>query len=627
MSSCHSVSAEPLVDLLLQGSRRARAAGRRILVSYAEPAPALDPLAVYAAAPAGTVRLFWHHQDRLVDGASGQALAGIGAVHTIEARGGGRFEDVKKAWRDLRLDAIVETSTGEAPPWGAGPLLLGGFSFDPQRPSTGTWRGFPDARFTLSRFTVASAGGRTWVTTNMLVDGEEDCEALTQDTLRERHLVLDRARAWHPEAAIRALASADTDAPAFAPDAVDGRPAGIPVPGTHGGLAAYRGSAPDHGPAQIHGTAAEALPAGGRAANGGSAPDHGPAQIHGTAAEALPAGGRAAKSGLAAGGAAGDGTVAKPAARLWAVDDPAPERSVERGAGAHGNVERAGHASSAAALVAVDALPAAEWQAIVGRTAAEIRAGRFAKVVLAREARVAAAETAFDAAATLDALRSTYRAGFVFAFTFPEGGADRTFLGASPERLVHLHDRVVETSSLAGSIRRGATPEEDDALGAALLRDEKERTEHAVVTETLREALAPLCRGLSVPAVPTLLRLANVQHLFTPIRGVLGNGQTILDLVERLHPTPAVGGFPRDVALAVIRAREQIDRGWYAGPVGWIDEEGEGEFAVAIRSALLDDSKREALLFAGCGIVGHSNPAAEYAESRLKMQAMLSALR
>jgi isochorismate synthase len=277
--------------------------------------------------------------------------------------------------------------------------------------------------------------------------------------------------------------------------------------------------------------------------------------------------------------------------------------------------------------VPVDALPPEEWQAIVERTAGEIRQGRFAKVVLARQASVPAADAAFDAPATLAALRATYGGGFVFAFTFPEAGADRTFLGATPERLVHLHDQIVETSSLAGSIRRGATPEEDDALGAALLQDEKELTEHAVVAEMLRDALAPLCRGLSVPYPPTLLRLANVQHLFTPIQGALRNGQTILDLVERLHPTPAVGGFPSREALAIIREREQLDRGWYAGPVGWLDAEDEGEFAVAIRSALLDASRREALLFAGCGIVGHSNAAAEYAESRLKMQAMLSALR
>jgi isochorismate synthase len=279
------------------------------------------------------------------------------------------------------------------------------------------------------------------------------------------------------------------------------------------------------------------------------------------------------------------------------------------------------------ALVPVDALPATAWQAIVESTAAEIREGSFAKVVLARQARVTAPDAPFDAPATLDELRSTYSGGFIFAFTFPVAGADRTFLGATPERLVHLRHGIVETSSLAGSIRRGVTPEEDAALGARLLRDEKERTEHAVVAEMLRDALAPLCCGLSVPSAPTLLRLATVQHLFTPIRGALRNGQTILDLVERLHPTPAVGGFPRREALAVIRDREQLDRGWYAGPVGWLDGEGEGEFAVAIRSALLDTSGSDALLFAGCGIVGHSNPAAEYAESRLKMQAMLSALR
>jgi isochorismate synthase len=274
----------------------------------------------------------------------------------------------------------------------------------------------------------------------------------------------------------------------------------------------------------------------------------------------------------------------------------------------------------------VDAMPAGEWQSIVAQTANEIQAGHYAKVVLARRASTRANGGQLDAARTLIRLRGGYPDSFLFAFSQAMGDGGRTFLGATPERLVRLHDRVVETSSLAGSIRRGSTPEEDARLGEMLLDSAKDRREHAVVADMLRDALAPVCRDLSIPFPPTLLHLTNVQHLYTPIRGILSNGQTVLDLVERLHPTPAVGGFPRLEAMQAIRAVEQLDRGWYAGPVGWIDRHGEGEFAVAIRSALLDSAGREALLFAGCGIVANSDPAAEYAESRLKMQAMLSAL-
>jgi isochorismate synthase len=484
------VSLDPFLHALDAGRRRSGAQGRQVLVSYVEQVPFLDPLAVYATARPGTARLFWHHQDQLVQSAPVQAIAGIGAAHSLQAQGAGRFEAIKSAWRDLRSDAVVttadrETLAGEMPAWGAGPLLLGGFSFDPLRPPTDDWQAFPDARFNLPRFAVAGVDGRTWLTTNVLVDAGTDCQTLALDVWHDRQSLLDHARAWRPAT-----------------------------------------------------------------------------QPH----------------------------------------DVAPRN-------------------------AVDTLLAEDWQATVERTAHEIRGGRFTKVVLARQARVEAPETPFDAAATLADLRSIYPNAFIFAFTFPEAGGDRTFLGATPERLVHLHDHVVETSSLAGSIRRGTTAEQDVALGAALLRDEKELTEHAVVADMLREALSPLCSDLSVPYPPTLLRLANVQHLFTPIRGTLRNGQSILDLVERLHPTPAVGGFPRREALAAIREREQFDRGWYAGSIGWLDGDDEGEFAVAIRSALLDESKHEALLFAGCGIVGHSNAAAEYAESRLKMQAMLSALR
>jgi isochorismate synthase len=190
--------------------------------------------------------------------------------------------------------------------------------------------------------------------------------------------------------------------------------------------------------------------------------------------------------------------------------------------------------------------------------------------------------------------------------------------------LVRAAGGQVQVTCLAGSTARGATPEEDAQLGAALLASAKNRHEHAVVAAMLQEALAEQCVDVAMPAAPQLLKLPNVQHLYTPATARLAAGGRLLDLVARLHPTPAVGGTPRDAALAWIRAHEGLDRGWYAAPVGWLDAAGDGEFAVALRSGLVDGAT--AHLFAGCGIMGDSDPAAEVAESRLKLRAMLTAL-
>lgn len=265
------------------------------------------------------------------------------------------------------------------------------------------------------------------------------------------------------------------------------------------------------------------------------------------------------------------------------------------------------------------ALPPGEWQAIVARAVDDLKAGRLEKVVLAREVR-AYADTPFDPAATLDALRRDYPDTFVFAVA--RGG--RTFLGASPERLVSLRDGAVAASALAGSAPRGATPEEDAAVGQALLDSAKDREEHAVVLRMLRDALAEVCERVECPDEPTLMRLRNVQHLFTPLTGSVGPDTGVLDLVGRLHPTPALGGQPREAALAWIREHERLDRGWYGGPVGWVDARGQGEFAVAIRSALV--GRYEARLFAGAGIVAASDPAREERETEFKLRAMLGAL-
>lgn len=262
---------------------------------------------------------------------------------------------------------------------------------------------------------------------------------------------------------------------------------------------------------------------------------------------------------------------------------------------------------------------AGAWHDVVARTAAEVQSGRFTKVVLARQQRMAL-DGPVEAAGALRLLRERFPSAFVFALATPGG----CFLGATPERLVQLSGREVVTLCLAGTIARGATPAEDARLGEELLGSAKNREEHAVVVRAITDALAPVCGEWLMPDAPQLMKMPNVQHLATPVRARLEGDHCVLELVERLHPTPAVGGLPRAEALVAIREREGFDRGWYAGAVGWVDADGGGEFAVALRSALLRPDL--AILYAGCGIMGDSDPEAEYAEAALKFRPMRAAL-
>jgi isochorismate synthase len=239
--------------------------------------------------------------------------------------------------------------------------------------------------------------------------------------------------------------------------------------------------------------------------------------------------------------------------------------------------------------------------------------------VLARRLNIQA-EQPFVVEGVIERLRERYPDCTIFAVR----RGDACFLGATPETLVRLEGGTVRTDCLAGSARRGASEEEDAALGEALLADDKEQREHAIVARALTEALRSVCADVRVPEKPQLRRMANVQHLHTPIEATAADGVHILDLVERLHPTPATGGLPGDRALCLIREHESFNRGWYAGPLGWLDADGNGEFAVALRSALMRGN--EASLFAGCGIVRGSDPEREYQESKIKLEAMLWAL-
>ena len=209
---------------------------------------------------------------------------------------------------------------------------------------------------------------------------------------------------------------------------------------------------------------------------------------------------------------------------------------------------------------------------------------------------------------------------FVFGLELEE----QLFFGATPERLVKVENQKALSTCLAGSIKRGQTATEDQQLGNELLQDAKNREEHQYVVDMISQVFEEYCEEVKVPKYPKLMKIRDIQHLYTPVEGTLKKGQGLLQLVQDLHPTPALGGEPRNDAMAIIRMVEQMNRGYYAAPIGWIDANGNGEFAVAIRSALLN--KDQAYLYAGGGIVGTSDPTSEYAETLVKFRPMLRTL-
>ncbi|WP_144921324.1 isochorismate synthase [Halorubrum salsamenti] len=260
------------------------------------------------------------------------------------------------------------------------------------------------------------------------------------------------------------------------------------------------------------------------------------------------------------------------------------------------------------------------WRESVEAAVDRIRGGDLQKVVLAQalEADLAAE---VPRAATLDRLAEKYPDCHRYYFEPDASGS--AFFGATPERLVALRGRTVETDALAGTTGRGETPAEDEWLAQELLDDAKNVHEHELVAHTVREQLDPFAASVSA-GERRVRRLATVQHLHTPITAELNADRHVLDLVEALHPTPAVGGLPPDRALETIHDTEPFDRGWYAAPVGWIDAAGNGAFAVAIRSAVT--TPRRATLFAGVGLVADSDPDREWDEVQLKYRPILDEL-
>jgi len=249
-----------------------------------------------------------------------------------------------------------------------------------------------------------------------------------------------------------------------------------------------------------------------------------------------------------------------------------------------------------------------------------IRPGKVEKAVISRSHHVKVGQ-GFSAVSAIQILRNMYPKCTNFMYSFPDEGI---FFGSTPELLVRLKEKYIETEALAGTIARGRNMEEDRLLAETLFDSHKEREEHQFVIEQIKRKLEKLIPDLSFSNEPQILKLKNVQHLHTPISGNLKNGDNILSLVKQLHPTPAVAGTPTDKALDIIQRVETHDRGWYSGPVGWIDTKGDGEFCVALRSALVKDE--EAHVFAGGGIVSESLPDQEWEETELKLQPILTAL-
>jgi menaquinone-specific isochorismate synthase len=265
-----------------------------------------------------------------------------------------------------------------------------------------------------------------------------------------------------------------------------------------------------------------------------------------------------------------------------------------------------------------------DWSAMIRAAQERFRSGELEKVVLARicEVRTPRPLAVHDALAYL---LDHYPRCYAFLF---EPQPNHAFLGATPELLARTRGRAFESMALAGSIQRGATPDEDARLAAELLASAKDRHEHALVVDSLRRRLQPLAASLEIPETPGVLTLSNIQHLHTPVRGQLkpppAGPDGALALVEILHPTPALGGSPRERSLGFIQEMEPVPRGWYAAPVGWIDNQLDGAFAVAIRSAVVQE--RRVWLYAGAGIVADSVPAREWEETGWKFRPMLGAL-
>ena len=259
-----------------------------------------------------------------------------------------------------------------------------------------------------------------------------------------------------------------------------------------------------------------------------------------------------------------------------------------------------------------------EWEQMVAETVRRITSGAVDKVVMAREL-IAQADNPVDPRWLVSRLAADYEA----CWTYHVDG----LIGATPEMLIRRENGLATSRVLAGTIRRSADDTQDLALAASLAQSSKDLQEHEYAVASVAEALTPFCSGMNVPDAPYVLELPNVLHLATDVTAVADEGSSSLAMAAALHPSAAVCGTPTDLARSTIAELEHLDRNRYAGPVGWIDSDGDGEWAIALRCGKIDaDEPRQIRLYAGCGIVADSDPAAELAESTAKLVPMRDAL-
>lgn len=274
------------------------------------------------------------------------------------------------------------------------------------------------------------------------------------------------------------------------------------------------------------------------------------------------------------------------------------------------------HHHSTQKVIAKKEIAPNTWKKTVQKAVDEIKQNRAKKIVLAREMRLKLNKDA-NIAGMLKKLINTQPNSYIFAF---EQG-DNCFLGATPERLVQVQGDKLLSTCLAGTAPRGKTKEEDATIARSLLFDQKNREEHDYVVQMIKQNIEKYCEAIDIPKEPVIYPLRNLQHLYTPVTAKLKPSYTVFDIIKKLHPTPALGGVPREKALAFIREEERLDRGWYGAPIGWLDSNKNSEFAVAIRSGLIQ--KDEVSLFAGCGVMRDSDPEMEYDETNVKFLPML----
>lgn len=260
------------------------------------------------------------------------------------------------------------------------------------------------------------------------------------------------------------------------------------------------------------------------------------------------------------------------------------------------------------------------WVQTIEEATRSIKNGEFEKVVLARELSIKLNVSVKDTH-ILNRLRGQYPDCYCFLI---RQNSESSFIGCTPERLASFNSKFVLTEGLAGSTSRGKTASEDALLEYNLLHSSKDLKEHEIVLDAIEHNLGHYSDEVTHPKAPRVKKLSNVQHLYTPITAKIREGVSRTEVLKTLHPTPAVGGYPRNEAVKFIREYEDFERGWYAAPVGWINAHGNGEFVVAIRSGLIRND--EVRFFAGCGIVEDSDPEKEWEETNLKFIPMLSAL-